>query len=52
MPIGSGGISKESPLEGAGYPYPILITMADQNDDLVYSLTKAINSEFPNLVCR
>lgn len=46
--IGSGGISKATPLEGAGYPYPILITMADQDANLVYSLTKAINSEYPN----
>ncbi len=46
--IGSGGISKDNPLEGAGYPYPILITMADQKDDLVYSLTKAIHTEYPN----
>ncbi len=45
--IGSGGISKATPLEGAGYPYPILITMADQNDELVYSLTKAIHTQFP-----
>ena len=46
--IGSGNISKETPLEGAGYPYPILITMADQDADLVYSLTKAIHTEYPN----
>ncbi len=44
--IGSGGISKDSPLEGAGYPYPILITLADQDSSLVYSMTKAINSEY------
>lgn len=46
--IGSGGISKDTPLEGSGYPYPILISMADQKDELVYSLTKAINTEYPN----
>ena len=46
--IGSGGISKDTPLEGAGYPYPILITMADQKDELVYSLTKAIHTQYPN----
>ena len=41
------GISKEHPHEGGAYPYPILITLADQNDELVYSLTKAINQEYP-----
>lgn len=46
--IGSGGISKEKPLEGAAYPYPILITTKDQDATVVYSLTKAINTEYPN----
>ncbi len=46
--IGSGGISKDNPLEGAGYPYPILITMANQEDALVYSLTKAIHTAYPD----
>jgi len=45
--IGS-GISKDSPHEGAAYPYPILITLADQDPDLVYSMTKAVHSEYPN----
>ncbi|MFQ5935684.1 MAG: TAXI family TRAP transporter solute-binding subunit [Acidiferrobacterales bacterium] len=45
--IGS-GISKDNPHEGAAYPYPILITLADQDSKLVYSLTKAINQEYPN----
>jgi TRAP transporter TAXI family solute receptor len=44
--IGS-GISKENPHEGAAYPYPILITLADKDDTLVYSLTKAIHQEYP-----
>jgi TRAP transporter TAXI family solute receptor len=43
--IGS-GISKDKPHEGAAYPYPILITMVDQDDALVYSLTKAIHSQY------
>jgi len=42
------GISKESPHEGAAYPYPILITLADKDSSLVYSLTKAIHQEYPN----
>ncbi len=45
--IGS-GISKDNPHEGAAYPYPILITMADQDPELVYSMTKAVHSEYPN----
>jgi len=45
--IGSGNISKETPVEGAGYPYPILITLADQDAELVYSMTKAINTTYP-----
>lgn len=45
--IGSGNISKNAPLQGAGYPYPILITLANQNAGLVYSLTKAIHTEYP-----
>jgi uncharacterized protein len=28
--------------EGAGYAYPVLIAMADQNADLVYNMTKAM----------
>lgn len=42
------GISKEQPHEGAAYPYPILITLADKDPALVYSLTKAIHQEYPN----
>ena len=42
--IGS-GISKEQPHEAGAYPYPILVALAGQEDGLVYSLTKAINSE-------
>ncbi len=45
--IGSGGISKEKPLEGAAYPYPILITLSKQDSGLVYSMTKAIHSQYP-----
>lgn len=45
--IGS-GISKDNPNEGSAYPYPILITMTDQDDGLVYSLTKAIHTQYPN----
>lgn len=36
------GISKESPVEAATYPYPILISYERQNADLVYNMTKAM----------
>jgi TRAP transporter TAXI family solute receptor len=41
--IGAGGISKEKPHEGASYPYPVLTSNADLEDDLVYNLVKAID---------
>lgn len=45
---GSGNISKETPVEGAGYPYPILITLAKQDPGLVYSMTKSIHVTYPD----
>lgn len=41
------GLSKEKPNEGAAYPYPILISYADQNADLVYNMTKAMVTLYP-----
>jgi TRAP transporter TAXI family solute receptor len=35
-------LSKDKPAESATYPYPILMTYAAQNDDLVYNMTKAM----------
>ncbi len=35
-------LSKDSPAESATYPYPILMTYAAQNADLVYNMTKAM----------
>ncbi len=35
------------PYEGAGYSYPVLVAMADQDDDLVYNMTKAMVELFP-----
>ncbi len=40
------GISKEKPHVAGAYPYPILITRADQKPELVYSMTKAIHSQY------
>jgi len=42
------GVSKDSPHVGGAYPYPILITLASQDDGLVYSMTKAVSSQYPN----
>ncbi|WP_417519495.1 TAXI family TRAP transporter solute-binding subunit [Minwuia sp.] len=40
-------ISEEKPHVGYVYPYPILITNADQSADEVYALAKAIQEQFP-----
>lgn len=40
------GISEAEPHEGVTYPYPILITLQSQTEDLVYSLAKAIHEGF------
>ncbi|MGJ3263883.1 MAG: TAXI family TRAP transporter solute-binding subunit [Salinarimonas sp.] len=36
------GLSAENPNEGAAYPYPVLIAYSDQDEDLVYNMTKAM----------
>ena len=41
--IGSGGVSKENPHQGAAYPYPVLICNADEDGELVYNLAKALD---------
>jgi TRAP transporter TAXI family solute receptor len=41
------GISKQHPYEGATYPYPILITMPQVPDDLVYNMLKALVLQYP-----
>jgi len=39
-------LSKDKPAESATYPYPILMTYASQNTDLVYNMTKAMVETF------
>ncbi len=39
-------LSKDNPAESATYPYPILMTYASQNGDLVYNMTKAMVDSF------
>ena len=40
------GISATQPHEGATYPYPILITLADTQPSTVYELTKALHLHY------
>ena len=39
-------ISEANPHEGATYPYPMLITLADQDEQLVHDLAKAIHLHY------
>ncbi|WP_319824020.1 TAXI family TRAP transporter solute-binding subunit [Thalassovita sp.] len=39
-------VSAEAPLEGANYPYPILTANADQDEEVVYQLTKSMVENF------
>ena len=39
-------LSKDKPAESATYPYPILMSYASQNADLVYNMTKAMVETF------
>ena len=40
------GISEEHPHEGANYPYPLLITFAEQDESLVYNLARALHQGY------
>jgi TRAP transporter TAXI family solute receptor len=40
-------LSKDKRVEGATYPYPVLMTMAKTDADLVYNMTKAMVELFP-----
>jgi len=40
------GLSKETPLEGASYGYPILITYDWQSEQAVYELTKLLHTKY------
>lgn len=41
-------LSKDNRVESATYPYPILMTYAQQKADLVYAMTKAMVQTFPD----
>ncbi|MCZ6534142.1 MAG: TAXI family TRAP transporter solute-binding subunit [SAR324 cluster bacterium] len=40
------GLSKDNPLEGASYGYPILITYQRQDSDAVYELVRLLHTKF------
>lgn len=40
-------LSKDKKVEGATYPYPVLMTMAKTDADIVYNMTKAMVELFP-----
>ncbi len=45
---GSGGISPNTPVEMAGYAYPIFMTYADRSEEEIYLITKAMIDAYPD----
>lgn len=43
---GAGGLSPQTPVEMAGYAYPIFMTYADRPADTIYAVTKAMIDTF------
>ncbi|MEX0622591.1 TAXI family TRAP transporter solute-binding subunit [Saccharospirillum sp.] len=43
---GAGGISADNPVPSASYPYPIIIGNETLNDDVAYSLIKAMQEKY------
>ncbi len=41
-------ITKDKPLESAGYPYPLLMTYKNQDTNLSYNMTKAMVETYPD----
>lgn len=40
------GLSEDAPIECAGFPYPVIVTYADKDEDVVYNATKALQEQF------
>ncbi|MCJ8140059.1 TAXI family TRAP transporter solute-binding subunit [Falsirhodobacter halotolerans] len=40
------GLSEDHPVECAGFPYPVIVTYADKDEDVVYNATKALQEQF------
>ncbi len=45
---GAAGLSKDNPLDGSTFAYPIVSTYGSQSEDLIYAMTKAMIVEYPN----
>lgn len=45
---GSGGLSPQTPVEMAGYAYPIFMTYENRSDEQVYLITKAMIDAYPD----
>jgi hypothetical protein len=45
---GSGGISESTPVDMAGYAYPIFMTYADRSEEQVYLVTRAMIDAYPD----
>ncbi|MCJ8140051.1 TAXI family TRAP transporter solute-binding subunit [Falsirhodobacter halotolerans] len=43
-------LSVEHPVACAGFPFPVVVAYPEQDADLAYNLTKAINEQFDNYV--
>jgi uncharacterized protein len=43
-------MSAENPLDCAGFPFPVLLTYPDQDESVVYNLTRAVDEQFDNYV--
>ncbi|PJE32261.1 NMT1/THI5 like protein [Pseudooceanicola marinus] len=39
-------MSEDAPVECAGFPYPVVVTYADKDPDVVYNTTKALQEQF------
>lgn len=39
-------MSKDNPLDCAGFPFPVMLAYDDQDPDLVYNMTKAIDEQY------
>jgi TRAP transporter TAXI family solute receptor len=45
---GSGGLSPNTPVEMAGYAYPIFMTYADRSEEDIYLITRAMIDAYPD----
>ncbi len=43
---GAGGISPDTPVDSASYPYPIVVANADLDDNTAYGLVKALQDNY------